>query len=72
MTPPCMHCGEALERHEARGDERWCRDGAHTFNCVFHVNPELVDFLRAHPETPKEDLLRLWMEHLSMKTARGS
>lgn len=65
MTPPtCLHCGEVFGQHEARGNERWCRDGQHRFNFEFHVNPELVAFLQANPDKTTEELTELWIKRV--------
>lgn len=67
MTPACMHCGETFEQHEVRGDDRWCRDGARTFNFEFHLNPEVIAFVRQNPDTPVEELTRRWINHVVKK-----
>lgn len=67
MTPPCMHCREEFDQHEARGNERWCRDGKHRFNFEFHVNPEVVDFLKEHPDKSSKELTDLWIERVTTR-----
>lgn len=66
-TPACMHCGEAFEQHVVCDDDRWCRDGMHTFNCVFHVNPEVIDFLREHPDKSPEELTAMWIDRVTTR-----
>lgn len=67
MTPPCMHCGEAFDQHMTRGNECWCRDGKHRFNVEFQANPEVVDFLKAHPDKSSKELADLWIEHVTTR-----
>lgn len=63
-SPPCMHCGEAFSRHEARDNERWCRDGKHRFNVEFQVNPEVVHFVKEHSDKSSKELADLWIERV--------
>jgi hypothetical protein len=67
MTPPCTHCGEEFDRHEARGDERWCRDGQRRFNVDFQPDPALIDFLREHPDASTTDLAAMWISRAKRK-----
>lgn len=67
MTPACMHCGEEFEQHVARGNERWCRDGTHRFNFEFQVNPEVVDFLKAHPDKSSKELAEMWIDRVTKR-----
>jgi len=67
VTPACMYCGEEFEQHVARNNERWCRDGQHRFNSEFQINPEVVDFLKAHPDKSSEELADLWIDHVTRR-----
>ena len=71
MTPPCMHCGEDFNQHEARGSkgaiERWCRDGQHRYNFEMAVNPEVIDLLRANPDKSTKELTAMWIERVTQR-----
>lgn len=68
MTLCCMHCDEEFARHDARGDEHWCRDGQHRFDVAFQINPELGAFIAAHPDKSTQELTMLWIAHLRKRT----
>ena len=65
LASPCMHCGEPFKQHEANGNQRRCPDGKHAFNHVFHMSPDAIDFLIAHPDTPAQELAARWIQHVS-------
>ena len=67
MTPACMHCGEEIGEHELRGNERWCRNGAHRFNFEFQVNPEVIDFLKEHPDKSTKELTEMWIDRVTKR-----
>ena len=67
MSTSCMHCGEEFGQHEERSNERWCRDGQHRFNVEFQINPEVVDFLKAHPDKSSNALAELWIERVTTR-----
>ena len=67
MTPPCMHCGEEFDQHDARDNERWCRDGQRRFNVEFKINPEVIDFLKKHPDKSDKELADLWIKRVTTR-----
>jgi hypothetical protein len=67
LAPPCVHCGEPFEQHLIRGERRCCRNGERSFNHVFHINPDAIDFLIAHPDIPPRELAERWIQHVSRK-----
>jgi len=62
-----MHCGEEFDQHAVCDNERWCRDGQHRFNAEFHVNPEVIDFLRENPAKSSRELADLWIERMTRR-----
>ena len=62
-----MRCGEEFDQHEARGNERWCRDGQHRFNVKFHAAPEVIDFLKKNLDKSSEELADLWIERVTTR-----
>ena len=67
MILACMHCGGEFDQHMERGNERWCRDGQRRFNVEFQVNPEVVDFLKEHPDKSTEELTEMWIERVTKR-----
>ena len=64
---PCLHCGEEFNQHEVRGTERWCRDGQRRFNFALQPNPEVIDFLKEHPDKSTEELTEMWIDRVTKR-----
>ncbi len=67
MTLACMHCGNAFAQHALRDEKRWCPNGTQEFNVEFQVNPEVIEFVKAHPDKSSAELAELWIERIRRK-----
>lgn len=62
-----MHCGKPFNEHTLRADKRWCPNGNQEFNVEFHVNPDVIDFVKKHPDKSSAELAELWIERVTKR-----
>lgn len=63
----CARCGRQMQDHSQQGG---CPDGEGTY--TFAASPEVIDFIKAHPDASSKELADLWIDRVIARSRKKS